>query len=874
MLAIEEKGADVDLEIVNKVFRAVHTVKGGAGFLGFKQLNHLAHSCENVIAKIRESEIIPDSRIISVLLDAIDALAEMIKDISGSDLVDIDKLMSALSDICSQEPVQAEIDGSRHLAEIVEEKKSTVISKSRPAKPLIQAEANLRVNVRILDSLMNLAGELVLTRNQLVQAVTVGRSEGLKQIITQRLDLVTSELQEAIMWTRMQPIGNVFKKFRRIVRDLAKSLHKEINFIVVGEEVELDKTIVESIGDPLTHLIRNAVDHGVEEPEIRESAGKAPYGTLKLSAYHEGGHVIITIEDDGAGIDIGKIREKALEMDVFDKKRLSEMTDREILNLIMLPGMSTSKQVTEVSGRGVGMDVVNTNITKIGGHIDIESSLGTGARIKITIPLTLAIIPSLLVRVETERYAIPQINIIELVRVSAEKVKEKIQKIGSAVVLRLRGELLPLVRLSDALGIVETHYQCPETGRLLPEKRQKLEDRRHHDQTGFQDDLNSGEIEPGEVAAEQLLRKVEGDRRIDPLSSYNILVVMAGEFSYGLVVDQLLDSEEIVVKPLGMHLKDYKCYAGATIQGDGRVAFILDVTGISAVMKVKNAANKLEQYSSEIIKKSRNPDSHRLLVVNNRAAEQMAIPLDLISRLEKIRAKDIQFTGSRRSIQFQNMPLPIFSIDEVVEVAPPDYAKEFIHVIIFSLRGKNVGIVVTEVQDIIISDSVVDEVTHQQPGIMGSAIINGELTLILDIFQIVTIIMPQWANLNIDEKEIKTSAKVLVVEDSSFFANQMIKFVQEAGYTALKAMDGLEALAVLEQESVDLIITDIEMPNMDGLELTRKLRKDERYKSLPIIAVTSLAGDSDKQRGLDSGVDKYLIKLNREEIINTLYQYL
>lgn len=893
-LAIEERGADIDLEKVNKVFRAMHTIKGGAGFLGFLQIKKLAHSCENVIGKIRSLEVAPDSSIISILLNAVDILAGMIRDPLRSDQIDIVQILFILESLGIEESeggnekrtafvesvsqqntterISAGSKSKKVSQDAVLDKKISDVSDQDQAKPLMQAEANLRVNVRILDSLMNLAGELVLTRNQLVQAVTVGRTEGLKQIITQRLDQVTAELQEAIMWTRMQPIGNVFKKFRRVVRDLAKILNKEIDFIIKGEDVELDKTIVESIGDPLIHLIRNSIDHGIEEPEARESAGKSSSGTLKLSAYHEGGHVIITIEDDGAGIDPEKLKAKALEMGVYDKKHLEEMSAKEILKLIVLPGMSTSKQITDVSGRGVGMDVVNTNISKIGGIIDIESSLGKGTKITITIPLTLAIIPSLIVRVEDERYAIPQINIIELVRVPAEKVKQKIQKISSAVVLRLRGELLPLVKLSEALGIVQTHFQCPETGIFHPERRKRIDDRRGSQQTHLLDGAsvcgNDSDID-GNGA-----RKSKGDRRIDPLSSYNILVVMAGEFSYGLIVDQLLDSEEIVVKPLGMHLRNYDCYAGATIQGDGRVAFILDVAGISNVMKIKNVVSKLEQNIFDTVKKNQNTDSHRLLIVHNIMNEQMAIPLDLISRVERIRTQDIHFTGSRRSIQFQNMPLPIFSIDEVVDVAAPDVTREFLHAIIFSLRGKDVGIIVTEIEDILISNCIIDEVTHVQPGIMGSAIINGELTLILDIFQLVDAIMPQWVVLGRKRKDIKNEAKILVVEDSNFFANQMIGFVRDAGYTVFNAMDGLEALVLLENESVDLILTDIEMPNMDGLELTRKLRKDNRFRSIPIIAVTSLAGEGDKQRGMEAGIDKYLVKLNREEIVEALHEYL
>jgi len=882
LLALETEGEKPDQELVNRVFRAMHTIKGGAGFLGFQQIRTLSHSCEDILGRIRDGELLPDSRLISTLLQAADSLSFMLNNILDSDGHDITSLLSMLQDTNNND--QEKDNAAASPAKIPVEKTDSPTGEtvkgqglksggennsdrtqgiaSRPEKssqrPLLQTETNLRVNVKILDSLMNLAGELVLTRNQLVQAVTVGRMEGLKQIITQRLDLVTSELQEAVMSTRMQPIGNVFKKFKRVVRDLSKSLDKQISFVIKGEEVELDKTIVEAIGDPLTHLIRNAVDHGIEKPAVREAAGKNAQGALQLSARHEGGHVVIVIEDDGAGIDAGAIREKALSMGLYEQKRLNELSDREILKLILLPGMSTSEKVSDISGRGVGMDVVHTNISKIGGIIDIDSTPDVGTRITITIPLTLAIIPSLIVQVEEERYAIPQISIIELVRVPPEKVRKKIQKIGSAAVLRLRGELLPLVRLSDALGISQRHYRCPETGKRKLERRTRIEDRR----------------DPESPTTGSEARVVRGDRRIDPMSSYNILVVMAGEFSYGLIVDQLLDSEEIVVKPLGMHLRSYACYAGATIQGDGRVAFILDVMGISHVMKIKNVSNALEAQSRSVAPQEISCDSHRLLVVRNGPNEQMAIPFDLIARVAGIRREDIQTSGGRRSIQFHGTVLPVFSVDEVVDITPFDESKEFVHLVLFSLHGKEIGILVTEIQDILVSDNHIDDLTHQQPGVMGSVIIDGELTLLLDIFQLVTTIMPQWADFDSRGQQGNGEKTVLVVEDSQFFLQQMAGFVRTAGFQVLTAMDGLQALEALEREAVDLILTDIEMPNMDGLELTRTVRRDKRWQAIPIIAVTSLMGEANKQRGLEAGIDTYLVKLNREEIINTLLDYL
>ncbi|MBU2482943.1 MAG: chemotaxis protein CheA, partial [Proteobacteria bacterium] len=640
LLSIEEAGENFNEEIVNKVFRAVHTIKGGAGFLGLKNVEALSHHSENVMVKIRARELFPSPDIVSTLLDAMDTLSTMIHRHETSNEIDISSNLAALNAIClenappkkhkpkpepsslDQNPVsEAASAGVRAAAndllltiehavlddffkqgsflyilqytlfndheameeyharimeelnetgevlatnldagaseEMIQEKDNLLVvvfatilenelmgdffdidpdliqpitpedleqaalapaaaprqvqpveEKSVEEKPVLtsavtpapsppssvlpattavkpkesvakpeQKPDSLRVNVKLLDNLMTLAGELVLTRNQLIQAAASRKVKGIDNI-SQRLNLVTSELQEAIMSTRMQPVGNVFNKFKRIVRDLSKNLGKKIDLIIEGEEVELDKTIIESIGDPLTHLVRNSVDHGIEMPEERIAAKKPETGILRITAYHEGGQVMIAIEDDGAGINIGRVKEKVLSMGLREAAALDELSDKEIANLIFLPGMSTAKEITDISGRGVGMDVVNTNISKVGGTVDIDTIPGKGSIITIKLPLTLAIIPSLIVAVQEERYAIPQVNMVELVRIPAAKVKERIEKINSAIVMRLRGELLPLIKLSDVLGIKERYYASDDTGESLPDRRTLTEDRR------------------------------------------------------------------------------------------------------------------------------------------------------------------------------------------------------------------------------------------------------------------------------------------------------------------------------------------------------------------------------------------------------------
>lgn len=1034
LLAIEEAGENIDEDLVNKVFRAVHSIKGGAGFLGLDTVKELAHSSENVMGKIRSKELIPTPDIISALLDAIDTLSTLIKRYESSNEADISVNMAALSAIYAGQPLpagpslkdaappatekppaggkpdpsslsangpllriekarveaafdtgmqvfivsydlsndfdatpenfKAIIDALKETADIIganidiegdaplellkkaENQLTLIVSsmlekdllasfsnidleqiqqisaedlaqadspcaapviaeptvnvtpagglpenpatpqassgpekkqkaadppppvKESPIKAEIKPETSLRVSVRQLDNLMTLAGELVLTRNQLVQSVSSNKLTDVDNI-SQRLNLVTSELQEAIMSTRMQPIGNVFNKFKRIVRDLSKGLGKKIDLMIEGEEVELDKTIIESIGDPLTHLVRNSVDHGVELPSDRVAAGKVETGTLRITAYHEGGQVMIAIEDDGAGINIDRVKEKVLSMGLYDAATLEAMSDKEIAKLIFLPGMSTAKEVSDVSGRGVGMDVVNTNISKVGGIVDIDTTPGKGSLITIKLPLTLAIIPSLMVAVHDERYAIPQVNMVELVRIPAAKVKERIEKIGSALVMRLRGELLPLVKLSDALDISDCYYTSTQTNEVLPEKRVRTEDRRKSNH--FK--VTTTEASDAIVEDEEK-RAQENDRRTSPLSAYNILVVSAGAYHYGLIVDQLLDSEEIVVKPLGTHLRDCKCYAGASVQGDGRVALILDVVGISNIMNLRTVSKSVQEQALQRAESKIMQDVQSLLIVRNAPKEQIAIPLDLVSRIELSRTADIEITGGRRNIQYRGTTLPLFTIDEVAKVGSLSTDSQICYIIVFSINGKEVGIIMSEIIDIIRGDYAIDEITHKQPGILGSSIINDEITLLVDLYGIIDTVMPEWTKSLKSKIEETGPATILVVEDSPFFLNQFVNFLTEAGHKPLTATDGLQGLEVLEREHVDMVVTDIEMPNMDGLEMTRKIRDQERFKDLPVIAVTSLAGDAAEKMGKLAGVDEYLIKLDREKLIKSIKKHL
>lgn len=1043
LLTIEEQGENVDPELVNQVFRAIHTIKGAAGFFGLDNIKELSHVMEHLLDQIRKRVIVPEPAVVSVLLDGSDVLTKMIHNPDTSNDVDITDLLSQLRESLNRampEKEQKSLDeripikwpgedrvlfqvsaldidnalkankGGTHIYLIqydlyrdIEQKgknpmhviselqqlsyfidstldieaagtldddeglklpfyaflstvlepdlmshfleldssqvhdftpdeikalrgpttedsqpaeaqaapapaetpkadppqeKAAATPTPEPAKPAAAApptpkaaapepkkaaakpaadtsqtekraptkkpEASLRVHVGLIDRLMNLAGELVLTRNELMQASQSGDAESINKA-TSKVDHITSELQEAIMSTRMQSIGIVFNKFQRVVRDISKQLGKQIRIDIDGEDVELDKTIIEAIGDPLTHLVRNACDHGIEMPDKRRQSGKNEEGHLQLRALHEAGQVVIEIRDDGAGINRERVKEKAQNMGLVKPEELARMSDREINMLILAPGFSTAAQVTDISGRGVGMDVVATNIGRLGGTMDIESTPGKGSIFRIKLPLTLAIIPSLLLSVDSERYAIPQVNLQELVRIPAAEVKRRIERIGAADVMRLRGDLLPLVRLSEVLGI-RKFFIDPNTGEKKLDRRFRIADRR-----------SLRKDEDGKVVKEKIEISSErdgDDRRRAVESAMNIAVVTAGNIRYGLIVDELMDSAEIVVKPLGYHLTDCQIYAGATILGDGTVASILDVEGISRHSELSSLVGGRLYQSNEIedeaiVKK----DEESLLLVQNTPEDIFAIPLGLVVRIETVESSQIERTGGRIAIKYRGGSLALFNVEEVANVAPRPDSERF-NVVVFKVAGREVGLAVAQILDIVETDITLDTVTHAQPGIFGSAIINERITLFLDLYGMVAKLMPQWVQDFNEEVSLDKNCKVLVVEDSPFFLNQVSSFMEDAGYSVLKARDGVEALKCLEQNQVDLVLTDIEMPNMDGFELTRQLRENDAFAHLPVIAITSLSGTSAREKGTRVGMDAYLVKLDREEILEQAKTFL
>ncbi len=850
-----------DRELLSSIFRTIHTIKGTAGFFGFKTLEAIAHFAEDILSKLRDGLVAVDEEITDMLLKAVDYIKAIIAALeeTGQEPVDetyldflvdlrnfADKVAERAKgggppkekakEVEAKEPEKAEETkeetpkeeapkeeaAKEEASEKEEQPKETAAKKEEKPTPAPQTakpkkedkgtphvtltETHVRVDVKLLDQLMNLAGELVLSRNRLVQiASRINDPELLNA--SQSLSLVTTELQEKIMKTRMQPIGNVFNKFPRIVRDLARSTGKKVNLRIEGADTELDRSIIEAIKDPLTHLVRNAIDHGIEDPDHRVQVGKPPVGTLVLRAYHEGGQVVIEIEDDGRGIDVNKLKAKAVEKGLISPSEAEKLSDREALGLIFKPGFSTAEKVTNISGRGVGMDVVKTNVEKLGGSIDIQTVLGSGTTVRLKIPLTLAIIPALVVTCGGQRFAIPQVNLRELVGLSSEEARKNIHLVGNSEFYRLRGEIIPVIRLSKVLGL-ETESNGNES----------------------------------------------------------LVILNTGAMDFGLMVDGIWDSEEIVVKPLGKHFKEITVYAGATIMGDGRVALILDVVGLSRKvgLKVEEVDRIKEEAALQTVKED---DQQFILLFNVSPEEQFAIPLALVARLDKIAADKIEFVGGKEIVQYRGRSVPIIRLENYLPIQPLPEQDEY-HLLVFAEGENEVAFLVSRIVDSIQTSVDLDERLYQIEGVLGSSIIKGKTTLFLDVYKIIEMHDPYFFVKVVPTEE--RPYRLLLAEDSPFFRQMIANYLASAGYEVETACDGEEAWEKLQKESFDALITDIEMPRLNGLELAKRIRADARLAELPIMALTSLSSEEDRRRGMEAGIDEYQVKLERSKVLEAL----
>lgn len=713
LLALEQNPAAENL--LRGIFRTMHTIKGGAGFLGLGALEKLAHAAENLLGKLRDGQLPFNSEVAGVLLATVDKcrdglrllenngnddgfepepiaqqLLAIVRDASAP--VPQPTAMSTVGTAAAPAPKPSITPASAPVsATNLCDPQSTSAAKSTPVvsetvvsdKNAVSAgESTIRVDVALLDKLMTRVGELVLARNQILQHTT--RLEDAEFVSTaQRLNLITTELQEGVMKTRMQPIGNVWGKFPRVVRDLSSQLGKQVRIEMEGKDTELDKTIVEAIKDPLTHLVRNSVDHGIESPEARRAAGKPEEGCLLLRAYHEGGQVNIEIADDGAGLNLDRIRKKAVEKGLISAEQAARLSQREAAQLVLLPGFSTAEQVTSVSGRGVGMDVVKTNIEKIGGTLEVQSRPGQGTIVKIKIPLTLAIIPALIVTTGGDRYAIPQVSLLELVRLEGDEVKRDIEFVHGAPVYRLRGKLLPLVDLSERLGLT-----------------------------------SRGARANGSAASEIV----------------NIVILRANDRQYGLVVDKVNDTEEIVVKPLSRQLKGLSEYAGTTIMGDGTVALILDVMGLAVASGLTAEGREQSQASTSQEESKTGQPTQTLLVVDLGDARRFALPTSMISRLEKVAATAIEHANGRQVIQYRGSILPLVKLNDVFGATEPCTGQEDeLQIIVYADQYHRCGFVVHRIIDIVETELRIPTSRGDHEYLLGTTVIQDRVTDVLNL---------------------------------------------------------------------------------------------------------------------------------------------
>jgi two-component system chemotaxis sensor kinase CheA len=651
-----------------------------------------------------------------------------------------------------------------------------------------------------------MVSELVLTRNQLLEIARRQEDSEFKAPL-QRLSSVTAELQEGVMKTRMQPIGNAWQKLPRIVRDLATELGKDIDLQMSGSETELDRQVLDLIKDPLTHMVRNSADHGLEIPAERRALGKPEKGTIRLSAYHEGGHIIIEISDDGRGLNTERIRNKAVSLGLAAAADVEKMSEAQVQKFIFTPGFSTAQAVTSVSGRGVGMDVVKTNIDQIGGTIDVKSTAGAGSSFIIKIPLTLAIVSALIVESAGERFAIPQLAVVELVRLQAN-AEHRIERIKDAPVLRLRNKLLPLVGLSALLRLVPAQSDAAEKG--------------------------------------------------------FVVVIQVGSQKFGVVVDGLFHTEEIVVKPMSSKLRHIGMFSGNTILGDGSVIMIVDPNGIAEAVGSSSSPAADDAESEQNGEDDRAP-MMSFLVFRAGSQELKAVPLSLVTRLEEIDCSQIEISNGRHMVQYRGQLMPLVQADKACQVRGEGVQP----ILVFSEAGRSMGLVVDQIVDIV-EDRLSIEVASRTPGVLGAAVIKGKATEIIDVGHFLPLAFEDWLHRKSTGRQC-AAPSLLLVDDSPFFRNMLPPVLQAAGYRVVTAASGEEALAILRKESAfEAVLCDLDMPGMSGLQLVAAIRADERCAGLPVIALAPHATPGEVAKLRAAGFSDFVAKFDRPGLIAAL----
>ncbi len=870
-------------KILDNIFRLVHTIKGTCGFLGLPRLEALAHAAETLMGKFRDGMPVTGEAV-TLILTTIDRIKDILGQLEATeaepegvdeDLIGelhhmVEKGMEAMNNPAPEEAAPAPVMDSPPLvvqtlerelrpgevslddlerafqeteteihpviaapaiapvaaapapaapAPVAEQKPAAPAAAAKPAakkKTAVEvdhpegadkvANQSIRVNVDTLEHLMTMVSELVLTRNQLLE-ISRRHEDTEFKVPLQRLSTVTAELQDGVMKTRMQPIGNAWQKLPRIVRDLAGELGKQIELEMHGADTELDRQVLDLIKDPLTHMVRNSADHGLETPAERAAEGKPEQGTIRLSAYHEGGHILICIADNGRGLNTERIKAKAISNGLATEADIEKMTEAQIHKFIFAPGFSTAAAVTSVSGRGVGMDVVRTNIDQIGGTIDIKSVAGEGSSVTIKIPLTLAIVSALIVEAGGDRFAIPQLAVVELVRARANS-EHRIERIKDTPVLRLRNKLLPLMHLKKLLQIDDGTSTDPENG--------------------------------------------------------FIVVTQVGNQTFGIVVDGVFHTEEIVVKPMSTKLRHINMFSGNTILGDGAVIMIVDPNGIAQELGAQ-ASSMSEIADEHAAARALGAEQlTSLLVFRAGSSQPKAVPLGLVTRLEEIGVDKVELSNGRYMVQYRDQLMPLVQMENVTVRTSGTQP-----ILVFADDGRSMGLVVDEIVDIV-EERLHIEVASGREGILGSAVIKGLATEVIDVGHFLPQAFSDWFS----RKEMRVSASaqsVLLVDDSAFFRNMLSPVLKAAGYKVRTATNAQEGLTVLRSgQEFDVILTDIEMPDMNGFEFAETIRSDQKYGQTPIIALSAMISPAAIERGRQAGFHDYVAKFDRPGLIAAL----
>lgn len=859
-IVILEKNPN-DQNILQSIFRTMHTIKGTCGFIGLPRLEKVTHAGENVLGKIRDGKIPVTPIIISVILESIDAvkyilgvLSEIGKEPEGND----DELILRLNDISElaesshplaitevvesvealKQTVDSEMDEMKRMEELfamtpVLSQESEPEPEAEPvvvvspvianqeqkvpteAENAMAANQTVRVSVSVLENLMTRVSELVLTRNQLVQTFRKIDNNDVA-VSLHRLNHVTSELQEEVMKTRMQPIGNAWTKIPRLIRDLAQETKKKIDLEMIGAETELDRQVIEMIKDPLTHMIRNSGDHGIEMPEERLRAGKSETGTITLRAFHAGGHIIIEISDDGRGLPLEKIKEKAVATGLATPESLLLMSESQIYQFIFKAGFSTAAKVTNISGRGVGMDVVRSNVEKIGGTVDVKSHPGKGSTLTIKIPLTLAIVSALVAEIDGYKFSIPQLSVLELVKV-ANHTEHKIELVHDKPVLRLRNRLLPLINLRNLLRIDQ----------MAPE-------------------MQSAEYK---------------ERGGDDLEDVYIIVLQVGADVFGIIVTQVYDTQEIVVKPVSTLLRHIPIYGGNTILGDGSVIMILDPNGISSYLGDHTMLEETKMTQQEEIAKKRANRKDTFLLFYAEDETPKAIPLSAVARLEKINMSNVEFSDGLARIQYRDSLIPLVTLSSCYSL-PKEGHKP---VLVFTNQNHSVGLVVDKIVDIL--EDVMDvKMKSTTAGKIGTVILNGHATDIIDVEHYIHMAYPDWQTNSMSKQE--TRQKVIYIGDMAYGASIFTPILQLEGYDVDK-FDTLDEAMLFLKDVNDCcaIFLDIEKPCKDFVAPDVSIISLSQLSPLPIMTLV----DTDQLSRIDRN-DRaiYCDKFNRQDFIQNL----